>query len=119
LQAEAARGAGCAIGNCDGGALIARRNRASLPAARHDPAPHEPEHEALLRRIERDLIDGFDEELELEIEGRELDGIDRPASSGDTDGDRFARQRCFRELFRLQGDLVKLQDGWRTRGTRW
>ena len=72
--------------------------------------PADPTSDAqqqLLRRIERDLIDGYDEELELEIEDRELDGIDgAPAAAVD----RAARQQYFRELFRLQGELVKLQD---------
>ena len=64
----------------------------------------------LLRRIERDLVDGYDEELELEIEDRELDGFERPPGSGDSADDRAARQRYFRRLFELQGELVKLQD---------
>jgi polyphosphate kinase 2 (PPK2 family) len=68
------------------------------------------DHADLLRRIERDLVDGYDEELELEIEDRELDGFERPPGSGDSDDDRSARQRYFRELFRLQAELVKLQD---------
>jgi polyphosphate kinase len=60
------------------------------------------DHQALVRRIERDLIDGFDEELELERDdGEPLDGGDE---------DRAARRQYFRELFRLQGELVKLQD---------
>ncbi|MDZ7591967.1 MAG: polyphosphate kinase 2 [Rubrivivax sp.] len=66
--------------------------------------------QALMRRIERELIDGYDEELELEIEDRELDGFDGPAGGGDRESDRLARQTYFRELFRLQGELVKLQD---------
>ena len=68
------------------------------------------DHADLLRRIERDLVDGYDEDLELEIEDRELDGFERPPGSGDSDDDRIARQRYFRELFRLQAELVKLQD---------
>ena len=45
------------------------------------------------------------EELELEIEDRAFDehGLQAPV-------DRLARQQYFRELFRLQGELVKLQD---------
>ena len=76
----------------------------------HELSPHD--HAELLRRIELDLADGYDEELELEIEDRDLAGIEGPAGSGhgDTDADRVARQRYFRELFRLQGELVKLQD---------
>jgi polyphosphate kinase 2 len=67
--------------------------------------------EAMRRRIERELIDGYDEELEMEIEDR----VDRdPLGAeglvpGDAE-DRAARTRYFRELFQLQGELVKLQD---------
>jgi polyphosphate kinase len=67
-------------------------------------------HDELLRRIERELIDGYDEELELEIEDRVADdmvGSDIAARDGT---DRAERMRYFRELFRLQGELVKLQD---------
>jgi polyphosphate kinase 2 len=60
------------------------------------------------RRIHSDLIDAYDEELELETEDRDLSGL--PAAP-DHDGERrAARLRYFRELFRLQGELVKLQD---------
>jgi len=59
----------------------------------------------LMERIADDLADGYDEELELEIEDRAFDehGLQAPV-------DRLARQQYFRELFRLQGELVKLQD---------
>lgn len=67
----------------------------------------DPQQE-LLRRIENDLIDGYDEELELEFEDRNVDALD--PLLGDDDARRSARQRYFRELFRLQGELVKLQD---------
>ncbi len=65
------------------------------------------DHDELLRRIERDLIDGYDEELELEIEDRNVDAV-----GGETDDEayRAARRSYFKELFRLQGELVKLQD---------
>ena len=59
----------------------------------------------LMQRIANDLIDSYDEELELEIEDREVDDIGAP-----TPGDRMARQQYFKDLFRLQGELVKLQD---------
>ena len=62
-------------------------------------------HDDLLQRIERDLIDAYDEELEMEIEDR-----DGRAVSALTDDDKDARVRYFKELFRLQGELVKLQD---------
>ena len=66
--------------------------------------------EDLIRRIHRDLRDDLDEELELELEDRLLDahraadGTPRPPTTAQR------RQAYFRELFRLQGELVKLQD---------
>ena len=57
----------------------------------------------LVKRIHRDLQDDFDEELELELEDREH-GV-MPGDSASTE-----RKRYFRELFRLQSELVKLQD---------
>ncbi len=66
--------------------------------------PHS-DHEALIKRIERDLIDSYDEELELEVEDRD------PADGAqDSEQARGERTSYFRELFRLQGELVKLQD---------
>jgi len=66
-----------------------------------------PDHEDLMQRIARDLIDSYDEELELEIEDRNIDGLDPSATAS---ADKAARQAYFKELFRLQGELVKLQD---------
>ncbi len=57
--------------------------------------------EDLVRRMRADLQDGFDEELELEIEDR------APGENGDAAGERH---RYFRELFKLQAELVRLQD---------
>jgi polyphosphate kinase 2 len=57
------------------------------------------------RRFEEDLIDAYDEELEMEVDDRIIDGAD-----GLTAEARDARKHYFRELFRLQGELVKLQD---------
>ena len=59
----------------------------------------------LMQRIANDLIDSYDEELELEIEDRNVDGMGELQPT-----DKLARQRYFTELFRLQGELVKLQD---------
>ena len=59
----------------------------------------------LMQRIANDLMDSYDEELELEIEDRNVD------EAGDLVAtDKLERQRYFKELFRLQGELVKLQD---------
>jgi polyphosphate kinase len=60
-------------------------------------------------RIRRDMIDDFDEELELEIDDDRLDKLladmpERPQPS------TMDRHLYFKELFRLQGELVKLQD---------
>ena len=58
---------------------------------------HGYSEDELVRRLYNDAIDSLDEELELELE----DG---------KDPDKQARKRYFTELFRLQGELVKLQD---------
>jgi polyphosphate kinase 2 (PPK2 family) len=64
----------------------------------------------LLRRIQADLEDSYDEELELELEDRNVDAV-AATLTGDTSApDREARRSYFRELFRLQRELVKLQD---------
>ena len=63
-----------------------------------------------LQRIRNDLIDSFDEELEMELDDRTiavLTGAEVPARS---EQDKEDRAQYFRELFRLQGELVKLQD---------
>jgi polyphosphate kinase 2 len=63
-------------------------------------------HELIARRIERELLDELDEELELEFEDRHVDQM----AGGDEDVLRVERKQYFRELFKLQGELVKLQD---------
>jgi polyphosphate kinase 2 len=57
------------------------------------------------RRFEEDLVDAYDEELEMEVDDRILDGSDAFTPEA-----RSLRRHYFRELFRLQGELVKLQD---------
>ncbi|EKS66434.1 MULTISPECIES: polyphosphate kinase 2 [Caballeronia] len=57
------------------------------------------------RRFHADIIDSYDEEFEMEIDDRFLDG-----ESTFSDEERQLRKTYFRELFRLQGELVKLQD---------
>lgn len=57
------------------------------------------------RRFHADLIDSYDEEFEMEIDDRFLNG-----EATFSDEDRQLRKTYFRELFRLQGELVKLQD---------
>src|SRR5215207_5626683 len=70
----------------------------SLPSTLRD-------QEELMQRIARDLIDSYDEELELEIEDRNVEELEAGHAP-----DKAARRAYFKELFRLQGELVKLQD---------
>ena len=58
-----------------------------------------------LERLREEFIDSWDEELELEKDDDRLAG--RVGVEG---GSTLARRVYFRELFRLQGELVKLQD---------
>ncbi|MDB5893232.1 MAG: polyphosphate kinase 2 [Rhodoferax sp.] len=66
--------------------------------------------EEMMQRIQRDLMDSYDEELEMEIEDRVWTGPEGAETLVDTPADREARRVYFRELFRLQAELVKLQD---------
>jgi polyphosphate kinase 2 len=68
-----------------------------------------PEHDELMARIERDLLDSYDEELEMEIEDRTSEDV-LSGNSARSDEEKAARAFYFRELFRLQAELVKLQD---------
>ena len=61
------------------------------------------------RRVEAELLDSFDEELELELDDDRLAGLmDGLAEKPDTES--TDRQFYFKELFRLQRELIKLQD---------
>jgi polyphosphate kinase 2 (PPK2 family) len=61
-----------------------------------------------VRRVSRDLADGYDEELEMEIEDRHpLPGA---SSAVEAHGEKDYRRIYFQQLFRLQVELVKLQD---------
>ena len=64
----------------------------------------------LHRRIERELLDSYDEELELELDDQRFEEIGEGALQPQTADDRARRRRYFTELLRLQGELVKLQD---------
>lgn len=60
----------------------------------------------VMERIHNDLIDSLDEELELELEDNHLDSL----SGNDANRSKEYRRTYFKELFRLQAELVKLQD---------
>jgi len=67
----------------------------------------------LIERLSRDLIDEYDEEFEMEMEDRLILGDDAsiPAPQNESEDARRATRRLyFRELFRLQRELVKLQE---------
>jgi polyphosphate kinase 2 len=65
-------------------------------------------HEEIIRRISLDLADAYDEELEMEIEDRHP--LEHGRRAPDSDATKAYRQDYFRQLFRLQAELVKLQD---------
>ena len=64
----------------------------------------------LLRRIHNDLMDGYDEEIEMEIEDRHVDALSNGLDPAARASEKESRRVYFRELFRLQAELVKLQD---------
>ncbi len=59
-------------------------------------------------RVHAEMLDSFDEELELEIDDDRLDALTN-AFSGHTARETVDRRVYFKELFRLHGELVKLQ----------
>jgi polyphosphate kinase 2 len=61
-------------------------------------------------RIEEELIDSFDEELELELDDDRLAALVSEAEGGGPADTASARHSYFRDLFKLQRDLVRLQD---------
>ena len=62
----------------------------------------------LIRRISQDLADSYDEELEMEIEDRQRVPGGGVGALGEAE--KEYRRHYFSELFRLQAELVKLQD---------
>jgi polyphosphate kinase len=72
-------------------------------------APDTTSDKALRERIDADLRDSFDEEVELEFGESQLEQF-RDAQSVHGTHETLDRSVYFKELFRLQGELVKLQD---------
>src|SRR5450830_1485705 len=68
------------------------------------------DHEELSRRVQSDVNDSYDEEYELELDDRILDELVGAETGEQSSEDKEQRRLYFRELFRLQGELVKLQD---------
>ena len=57
------------------------------------------DHDEIIRRISLDLADGYDEELEMEIEDRHP--VPGKSRGPETDKEKDYRQDYFRQLFRL------------------
>ena len=64
---------------------------------------------SLQDRIESELADSFDEELEMEIDDDRLAKL-LAQTADHPEREELDRRVYFKELFRLQGELVKLQD---------
>lgn len=65
----------------------------------------------VMERIKDDLLDSYDEELELELEDHFEEGVHSDnADPSIQEERRLARRLYFKELFSLQTELVKLQD---------
>ncbi len=67
------------------------------------------QHDEMMRLLREDLLDSYDEELEMELEERNMEELEATGKPRN-DAERQARRSYFQELFRLQGELVKLQD---------
>ena len=79
--------------------------------------PHESNRDRFATAVEAEIEDSFDEELEMELDDDRLDRLLDAADSGaDTLG--LDRRVYFKELFRLQHELVKLQDWVQTQGLK-
>ncbi len=66
--------------------------------------------EELIRRIRSDMLDSYDEELEMELDEHNQDALAEALSPELGVQHKQDRRTYFRELFRMQGELVKLQD---------
>ena len=62
------------------------------------------------RRVHSEMLDSFDEELEMEIDDERMDALVSEVTSPRDRAMDLDRNFYFKELFRLQGELVKLQD---------
>ncbi|WP_206242546.1 polyphosphate kinase 2 [Novosphingobium terrae] len=79
-----------------------------------------------IARIKAELADSFDEELEMELEERRLDALmeqmpgeqDGEVLERDPAGTALDRRVYFKELFRLQHELVRLQDWVQSQGLK-
>ncbi len=71
--------------------------------------PHRQDDE-FIKRVHRELMDDYDEELEMEREDWEAINPGDKVRPLAHDSDQAERNKYFSELFRLQGELVKMHD---------
>ena len=67
-------------------------------------AASKPKIPQLYRQVHDEILDSFDEEFEMEFDD------DRLSTRSKGKASLSERKRYFAELFRLQGELIKLQD---------
>ncbi|MDQ5905580.1 MAG: polyphosphate kinase [Pseudomonadota bacterium] len=68
------------------------------------------DHAEFQRRVHAEMLDSFDEEMEMEIDDDRMNHLIAESSAPAGEEANESRQFYFKELFRLQGELVKLQD---------
>ena len=71
---------------------------------------HEQQQSEYLRLMQEDMQDNLDEELEMELDDERLDELIQDTESPSSQARGLDRRIYFRELLRLQRELVKLQD---------
>src|SRR5262245_17265411 len=76
-------------------------------------ADDKKDRDAVAKRVQGEMLDSFDEELELEIDDERMEQLlgdiaEHPQKRRPHAG--IDRRVYFKELFRLQGELVRLQD---------
>jgi polyphosphate kinase 2 len=88
------------------GNLSTRRER-GFTMNEMPPANNE---EQWFNKVYQDVLDNLDEEIEMEVEDHLPAGRDATGKPAAKAGDLDARQHYFRELFRLQAELINLQE---------
>ena len=78
-----------------------------MPPMSDDKSSERQEFE---RRVHAEMLDSLDEELEMEIDDDRMNELVAEATTPAHDKTDLERRFYFTELFRLQGELVKLQD---------
>jgi len=74
-----------------------------------DPAEQE-KMAGIIARAHREMVDSFDEELELEIEDRRVAPGKKAHTLEQFADESIERHKYFKELFRMQAELVKMQE---------